>query len=256
MRVIEDDMMSVRIESLSKSFGKKTVLQNLSLRVEAGERFVLLGSSGSGKSTLLKAIAGLEKIDSGKIFFGESDVTEIAPEKRRCVYLFQESLLFPFLTVAENIAFGLKMRGALPSRIDEKVRWALEKIGLSGYEQRKPSELSGGEAQRVSLARALVIEPSVLLLDEPLSSLDATRRDAMRQLITALQAELKMTMIFVTHDQMEAAVIADRIGVLIDGKLEQVGTPFEIFNAPRTPAVAAFTESTLVQSFLAATKNQ
>lgn len=247
-------MKSVRIESLSKSFGKKMVLQSLSLNVEAGERFVLLGSSGSGKSTLLKSIAGLETIDSGKIFFGESDVTHIKPEQRGSVYLFQESLLFPFLTVAENIGFGLKMRGALKSQIDEKVKWALEKIGLSGYERRKPSELSGGEAQRVSLARALVLTPSVALLDEPLSSLDASRRDEMRRLICSIQEELQMTMVFVTHDQMEAAVMGHRIGVIIDGKLEQVGTPFEIFNAPKTPAVAAFIKTDLVAAFLAATR--
>jgi ABC-type sugar transport system ATPase subunit len=242
-------MTTVRLDALSKSFGDRKVLQSLSLEVRAGERFILLGSSGSGKSTLLRTIAGLEKIDSGKIFFDETNMTQTHPEARGSVYLFQESLLFHFLTVAENIGFGLKMRKVEKSLIAYKVKQALEKIGLSGYESRKPSALSGGEAQRVSLARALVLEPKVLLLDEPLSSLDASLRDAMRVLICSLQEEFKTTMILVTHDQMEAAVMAHRIGILVNGKLEQVGTPAEIFNTPKTDLVRQFISGSLYDAF-------
>ncbi|MBC8043044.1 MAG: ABC transporter ATP-binding protein [Rhizobacter sp.] len=242
-------MTAVTLEHIHKSYGDRAVLGDLSLTIEAGEFFVLLGQSGCGKTTLLKIIAGLIEPERGTVKFDDEVVAHRPPETRGSVYLFQEALLFPFLTVEENIAFGLKMRGVSKSEQRERASSALIQIGLKGFEKRRPSELSGGQQQRVSLARALVLQPKVLLLDEPLSGLDAALRDEMRRLLLALHAELKMTTVMVTHDQMEAAVMGRQIGVMIGGQLEQVGTPHEIFQHPETPAVARFIGQSLYTDF-------
>ncbi len=244
-------MTRIRIEYIAKRYAAQQVLGGLSLAIEPGELFVLLGESGCGKSTLLKIIAGLETPDDGAVYFNDTNVLPVPPEKRGSVYLFQESLLFPFLNVRDNIAFGLKMRKvSLPER-KTRVEAMLEKIGLGGLGRRMPSELSGGQAQRVSLARALVLQPQVLLLDEPLSNLDTSLREEMRKLIRMIHDEMKITTVFVTHDQMEAAVMGDRIGVMIAGAIEQAGTPYEIFRTPKTERIAAFMKQTLFEEFTA-----
>jgi ABC-type Fe3+/spermidine/putrescine transport system ATPase subunit len=243
-------MIDVQIEHLVKHYGAQLVLPSVSFSVAAGERFVLLGKSGGGKTTLLKLIAGLLVANGGDIRFNGASMQGVPPQARECVYLFQEPLLFPHLNVADNIGFGLKMRGIDKSETASRVQWALQKIELENFDRRKPSQLSGGQAQRVALARALVIRPKLLLLDEPFSGLDAALRDDMRKLVCALQEELGFTMILVTHDQMEAAVMAHRIGVMIDGRLEQIAAPRALFQSPQTPAVAAFLRQSLYADFI------
>ena len=230
----------VTIQNVSARYGANQVLRELSLGIGAGELITLLGPSGCGKTTLLKILAGLLEPATGEIYFNDAKITGMPAERRGAVMVFQKPLLFPYLTVAENIAFGLKMRGLPATEIRDRVSEALRWVQLDGYEHRRPSELSGGQEQRVSLARALVTEPRVLLLDEPFSALDENLRGEMRLLVRELQQRLRITTVFVTHDQLEASVLADRIALLLEGKLEQVGRPRDFYTAPATVEVARF----------------
>ncbi len=235
-------MTTVRVENLTKHYpdARAAAVRNLSITAPAGGLICLLGPSGCGKTTTLKMIAGLLTPDVGSIYFDDDDVTGTRPEHREAVMVFQHHLLFPFMTVADNVAFGLKMRGTPAREIAERVAAMLDMVKLSGYEHRRPHQLSSGQRQRVALARALVIEPRVLLLDEPLSNLDAHLRDEMRDLILTIKQRLAVTIIFVTHDQEEAVLLADRIAVMFDGRIEQEGPSHVFYERPATERVAAF----------------
>lgn len=234
-------MEEIRIENVRKVFGGKVVaLDGIDLEIGAGELFFLLGASGCGKTTLLRCIAGLEKPTSGRIFFGNEDVTARAPHKREAAMVFQSYALWPHLTVGQNIAFGLEQRKVPKAEIKIRVAEALEMVRLGGYGERSIDQLSGGQQQRVSLARALVVKPKCLLLDEPLSNLDAQLRVEMRREIRRIVKENDLTGIYVTHDQEEALAMADRMAVLSWGKIGQVGTPEEVYRNPLSPYVAGF----------------
>ncbi len=239
-------LKGIVLEDIYKRFGRTEVLKNVSLEIEKGSLFAILGPSGCGKTTLLRIIAGFILPDQGKIYINGVDVTYKPPHKRRAVMVFQNWALWPHMTVYENIAFGLKLKKVPKSEIDRKVKWALELLGLEGLEDRYPSQLSGGQQQRVALARALVVDPEVLLLDEPLSNLDAKLRIKLRAELKRIQRELKITMVYVTHDQEEALALADKIAVMNRGVVEQVGTPEEVYNNPKTPFVASFIGRTTV----------
>lgn len=230
----------VEIDRLTAGYGRTTVLRSLSLRVVPGELLALLGPSGCGKSTLLRVIAGLHPPESGSILFNGQSVDRLAPEARRTAMVFQRPLLFPWLDVAGNIAFGLRMRRIPPQVARKKVDEALHLVRLDGLGDRHPAELSGGQEQRVALARALVTAPDLLLLDEPFTALDDNLRREMRQLVRELQQQLRITTIFVTHDLVEAAMVADRIALLLDGRLAQVDRPRRFYTCPATPEVARF----------------
>ncbi|MCI0392643.1 MAG: ABC transporter ATP-binding protein [Acidobacteria bacterium] len=233
-------LTSLGLKNLWASYGATVVLHDLSLDVSEGEMLALLGPSGCGKTTVLKVIAGLLEPDKGEILFGDQIFSRVPAERREAAMVFQKPLLFPHLTVAENIAFGLRMRKVAKEETARRVAEALEMVQLKGYGERRPKELSGGQEQRISLARALVIKPRVLLLDEPFSALDVGLRAEMRSLVRNLQSRLQITTIFVTHDQEEAVAIADRIAFLLAGRLEQIGQPRDFFTSPRTAEVARF----------------
>lgn len=233
-------MGDLRLKQLAIGYGARTVIQAMDLDVRNGELVSLLGPSGAGKTTILKAIAGLLEPSGGDILIDGHSVRGVAPEKRNAVMVFQKPLLFPFMNVAQNIGFGLRMQGQTDREAVRHVGHILALTRLEGLERRKVHELSGGQQQRVALARALVLEPSVLLLDEPLSNLDATLRQRMRELIQTIQSETQMTMLFVTHDQSEALMISHRVALLLDGRLRQVGHPRELFHQPADPEVARF----------------
>ncbi|MBO7434961.1 ABC transporter ATP-binding protein [bacterium] len=232
--------MRLRIENISKSYGGQKVLDDLSFTVEEGELFFLIGSSGCGKSTLLRIISGLLAPDGGRIFFDSRDVTETPAENRGLGLVFQNYALWPHMTVWDNISFGLETRGEKRSLIKEKVSRILGEVRLEGLEKRYPAELSGGQQQRVALARALVIEPPLVLLDEPLSNLDAGLRLEMRGELRRIHKSLGVTMVYVTHDQKEALSLADRMALLHNGKLEQVGAPYELYKTPSSSYAASF----------------
>lgn len=233
-------MSYLTIEALSLELGGKQILKNLDLSIEKGELVTLLGPSGCGKSTLLRAISGLTAINQGKILIDGQNIAPIAPRKREIGMVFQSYALFPNLTVYDNVAFGLTMRHMDKATISGKVTEILDIVGLTDKADAFPSELSGGQQQRVALARAVVAQPKVLLLDEPLSALDAQIRKQLRQGICRLQKRLGITMIFVTHDQEEAMAISDRIFIMHDGQIAQQGTPEAIYFHPNSPFVAGF----------------
>jgi putative spermidine/putrescine transport system ATP-binding protein len=228
------------IEHVRKSYGANTVVQDFNMTVERGEFISFLGPSGCGKTTVLRMVAGFEEPTSGKIVISGKDVTRLKPNQRNIGMVFQAYALFPNMTVAQNIGFGLKVAGKSKAEIDKRVGEMLELISLPTFGDRYPYQLSGGQQQRIALARAIVFEPEVLLLDEPLSALDANMREAMRVEIKKIQKQTGITAIFVTHDQEEALSMSDRIVVMNAGKAEQVGTPFEIYNRPSTKFVANF----------------
>jgi iron(III) transport system ATP-binding protein len=233
-------MISIRIQKLTKRFGAVTALHDLDLVIEPGELFFLLGPSGCGKTTLLRCLAGFFIPDAGRIFFGDEDVTRLAPHKRNTGMMFQSYALWPHLSVAQNVAFGLEERKVPRAEITRRVGEALESVRMEAYAERRPNQLSGGQQQRVALARALVIRPRCLLLDEPLSNLDAKLRLEMRTEIRRVSKEFKLTTVYVTHDQKEALSVSDRMAILEGGRILQVGTPFEIYRRPARRSVADF----------------
>jgi iron(III) transport system ATP-binding protein len=233
-------MISIRIQKLTKRFGNITALHHLDLTIEPGELFFLLGPSGCGKTTLLRSLAGFYIPEEGTILFGEEDVTRLAPHKRNTGMMFQSYALWPHMTVAENVAFGLEERKVDRDQIKRRVGEALESVRMGQYAERRPNQLSGGQQQRVALARALVIRPRCLLLDEPLSNLDAKLRLEMRTEIRRVCKEFKLTTVYVTHDQKEALSISDRMAILESGRILQVGTPREIYRRPARKTVAHF----------------
>src|SRR5690625_121305 len=233
-------MSIVHLSEITKRFGDVTAVEDLELTIQEGEFFTFLGPSGCGKTTTLRMIAGFYYPTEGKVKFNDRDMTKVAPEKRNTGMVFQNYALFPHMTVYENVAFGLKVRKIKNTVIKEKVTDVLKKVRLDQYIGRQVSQLSGGQQQRVALARALVIEPDILLLDEPLSNLDAKLRDEMRTEILRLQREYGITTIYVTHDQVEALTMSDRIAVFNFGECQQIGTPTEIYNKPVNDFVAKF----------------
>lgn len=244
-------METIRIESLVKQFGDVRALNGPSFEIQSGELFFLLGASGCGKTTLLRCIAGLETLTSGKICFGDREVTQLPPHKRETAMVFQSYALWPHLTVGQNIAFSLEERKVPRPEIKERVAHALEMVQLQGFEKRSIDQMSGGQQQRVSLARALVVKPRCLLLDEPLSNLDAQLRVEMRQEIRRIVKENGLTGIYVTHDQEEALAMADRMAILSAGNIAQIGTPEEVYRSPESAHVAAFIgETNLIEGAL------
>ncbi len=233
-------MSSIRLASLTKTFGPLVAVNNLDLELEEGELVAFLGPSGCGKTTTLRMIAGFELADSGEIFLGGREVTNLPPERRDAGMVFQNYALFPHLTVFENVAFGLQMRKIPKVEVRIRVAEILAKVQLTGMEERYPRQLSGGQQQRTALARALVFNPTVLLLDEPLANLDAKLREEMRFYIRNLQQEFGITTVYVTHDQAEALVLADRVAVLKGGILQQIDVPEEIYRRPKNSWVADF----------------
>lgn len=233
-------MDAIRADTVVKKFGEVTALDGVSVEVAAGELFFLLGASGCGKTTLLRCIAGLEEPTSGSVFFGADDVTGLPPHKREAAMVFQSYALWPHLNVARNVGFGLEERKVPKEEIKQRVDEALELVHLGGMGERGVDQLSGGQQQRVALARALVVRPKCLLLDEPLSNLDAKLRIEMRREIRRIVKEGGLTAIYVTHDQEEALAMADRMAVLNAGTIAQLGTPQEIYREPRTAFVAGF----------------
>jgi iron(III) transport system ATP-binding protein len=232
-------MAVLKLASVSKSYSNKKILNNINFECE-NEIISLLGPSGCGKTTCLRIIAGFETPDNGKIFLNGEDITHIPPNKRNIGMVFQNYALFPHLNVYENISYGLKIKKLKKNEIKEKVKDVLDMVNLEGFENYNINELSGGMQQRVAVARALVIEPEVLLLDEPLSNLDAKLRIKMRKELKKLQRDLNIPSIYVTHDQEEALAISDRIGVINNGKIEQLDSPEKIYICPKTEFIANF----------------
>lgn len=232
--------MYLKIENISKIFEKERGIKNISFQLEKGELVSFLGPSGCGKTTLLNIIGGFVKNDSGSIYLEDKDITEYPPEKREIVTVFQNYALFPHMNVVENVKYGLKYRGYNKEEQIKLAKEYLKIVGLEGYEKNSVGELSGGQQQRVALARALVLQPKILLLDEPFSNLDAKLKIAMREEIKELQKRLGISMIFVTHDQEEALSISDRIVVMSNGEIVQIGKPEEIYYSPKNRYVAEF----------------
>ena len=233
-------MAYIRFENINKSFGDNHVLKYINLDIEKGEFVTLLGSSGCGKSTLLRCLSGLEQVTSGKIYLDGVDITNVSPRDRGIGMVFQQYSLFPNMSVKDNVAFGLKMKKVPKDEIDKKVKQMLDIVGLSDKIDQFPMQLSGGQQQRVALARAIVTEPKVLLLDEPLSAIDALLRHNLQIEIRRIQKELNITTIFVTHDQDEAMVMSDTIHLFNAGHIEQSGTPVDLYTAPKTKFAASF----------------
>ena len=232
--------MKLKIENLSSGYDEDVVLRDLSLEVAEGEFLSLLGPSGCGKSTLMKTVAGILPASSGRILLDGRDITNLPVHKRGTVVVFQDMRLFPHKSVAENVAFPLKMQGVSKAERLRTAEILLEKVQMNGYGNRKPGELSGGQQQRIALARALAARPKLLLLDEPFSALDENLREDMRRLVLQLQKEFSMTVILVTHDREEALSMSDRVALLFDGQLNQIGTPREVYERPETKQVADY----------------
>ena len=233
-------MTSLRLTNIRKTFDQTVAVEDVSIEVSAGSLFFLLGSSGCGKTTILRMIAGFVQPNAGRIFFGDRDVTTLSPEKRNAGMVFQNYALWPHMTVSQNVGFGLDVRRMPSAEKKTRIGESLELVRMSQYADRLPNQLSGGQQQRVALARAIAFRPDLLLLDEPLSNLDAKLRLEMRSEIRRISHELRITMIYVTHDQHEALSLADQIAVMSAGKIEQLGAPRDIYQRPRTRFVAEF----------------
>ncbi|WP_375411473.1 ABC transporter ATP-binding protein [uncultured Bradyrhizobium sp.] len=233
-------MSAIKLDRVVKSWGSARAVDEVTLEAEEGSLLVLLGPSGCGKSTTLRLIAGLEQPDSGTVMINGADVTHLTPAQRRIAMVFQSYALFPHLSVAENIIFGLRVRGVSRAERDARLKRVADIVGLAQLLDRKPSQLSGGQRQRVALGRSIIAEARVCLMDEPLSNLDAKLRHEMRTEIRALQQRLGMTMVYVTHDQTEAMTMADRVVLMRDGRIEQIGTPEELYGRPATAFTARF----------------
>ena len=244
-------MTTVVLKNLTRRFGNLVAVNNVNLEIDSGELVALLGPSGCGKTTTLRMIAGLLLPTSGDVLFDGKSMLTVPSEKRGAVMVFQKHLLFPTMNVAQNVGFGLRMRNIKKDEVEARVSEMLKLVRLPGFETRRPHELSGGQQQRIALARALVIKPSVLLLDEPLANLDANLRLEMRELIRSIQQELKITSIFVTHDQEEAVMLADRVALIFDGVVQQFDIPRAFYERPRTADIARFFRS---DNFLVGTK--
>lgn len=238
----------LELKNIKKGFDATEVLQGINLTVHEGEFITILGASGCGKTTTLRIIAGLTDADEGEVWLEGENVTDFEPNVRNVNTVFQNYALFPHMTVEGNVGYGLKIRNVPKAEVKKRVKSILELVQLEGYEKRKPSELSGGQRQRVAIARAIINEPRVLLLDEPLGALDLQLRRQMQIELKKLQKQLDITFIYITHDQEEAAYLSDRIVVMHEGRIEQIGTPKEIFEHPATPYVAQFvTDSELLK---------
>ncbi len=236
--------LAIRVEHVSRYFKDTVALDDVSLSIGKGDLFFLLGASGCGKTTLLRSIAGLEAPDSGKVFFGNRDVTSVPTHKREAAMVFQSYALWPHMSVGENVSFGLEERGVVGDELVDRTLEALKGVYLEGYEDRRIDQLSGGQQQRVALARALVVRPKCLLLDEPLSNLDTQLRLEMRLEIRRIVKEYGLTAVYVTHDQEEALSVADKIAVMAEGRVQQVGTPEEVYRKPLNKHVAQFIGAT------------
>ncbi|MCU6763225.1 Spermidine/putrescine import ATP-binding protein PotA [uncultured Roseburia sp.] len=230
----------LKLEHISKSFDDKMILKDLNLEIGRNEFITLLGPSGCGKTTTLRIIGGFEVPDQGSVIFEGKDITKVSPDKRHINTVFQKYSLFSHMTVADNIAFGLKLKKKDRHYIEEKIRYALKLVDLEGYEGRRPVSLSGGQQQRVAIARAIVNEPEILLLDEPLGALDLKLRQDMQRELIKIKNELGITFVYVTHDQEEALTMSDRIVVMNQGLIQQMGTPVDIYNEPQNAFVADF----------------
>ncbi len=233
-------MATVEFKGVYKSFGEVEVIHGFDLSIKDGEFIVLVGPSGCGKSTILRMLAGLETVTRGEVWIGDRMVNDVPPKDRDIAMVFQNYALYPHMTVAENIGFGLKMRGVPKSEIKKKVEWVAEQLEIKDYLDRKPKELSGGQKQRVAMGRAIARDPAVFLFDEPLSSLDAELRIQIRKEIALLHKRLGTTTIYVTHDQIEALTLAERIVVMNEGSIQQLGTPSEVYRDPNNTFVAGF----------------
>jgi putative spermidine/putrescine transport system ATP-binding protein len=231
---------AVRLDGLRKTYGEVVAVDGVDLEILAGEFFTLLGPSGSGKTTTLRLIAGFERPDEGRVELGGRDVSDVPPYARDVNTVFQDYALFPHMTVADNVAYGLRVKGVPRRKRQERVDEVLDRMRLPGLGKRKPVQLSGGQRQRVALARALVNRPEVLLLDEPLGALDLKLRQEMQLFLKSLQRDLGITFVYVTHDQDEALTMSDRLAVFNDGRIEQVGAPAEVYERPQTAFVAGF----------------
>lgn len=242
-------MVSVRIENIEKKFGDVTALQDLNFDIRDGEFFILLGASGSGKSTTLNILSGLEKQSSGHIYFDDEEVTKKGPYQRGVAMVFQDYALYPHMSVYKNMAFPLKMSGRTKQYIDKKVKETAEVLEITKLLERKPRELSGGQAQRVALGRSLVRDPKLFLLDEPLSNLDTNIRSQIRTELKVIHNELGKTFVYVTHDQQEALSLGDRIAILNKGRIEQLGAPSAVYNNPETHYIASFLGEPKINSF-------
>lgn len=241
----------IDLVNITKSYDNNVILDNLNLYIRENEFLTLLGPSGCGKTTTLRIIGGFEQPDSGKVMFDGDDITFLPPNKRQLNTVFQKYALFSHMTIAENIAFGLKLKNKSKTYIEDKIKYALKLVNLDGYEDRKPNSLSGGQQQRIAIARAIVNEPKVLLLDEPLGALDLKLRQDMQYELIRLKNELGITFVYVTHDQEEALTMSDTIVVMNQGYIQQVGTPEDIYNEPQNAFVADFIgESNLINGIM------